>query len=130
MDSHPIHFHGHVGYLTGTDGGPIPRGAWEPLATVNVPVGSTRDVEFVADNPGDWPLHCHKTHHTMNAMNHEVANLTGVDLKTVGPQFERISPGAMLMGETGMAGMSEHHMDNGVPNTVPMMAGKGRFGPI
>jgi hypothetical protein len=25
-----------------------------------VPVGAIRACEFIADNPGDWPFHCHK----------------------------------------------------------------------
>ena len=32
-----------------------------------MPPGSTRDVEFVAWNPGVWRLHCHKLHHIINA---------------------------------------------------------------
>ena len=43
-----------------------------------MPPGATRDIEFVADNPGDWALHCHKTHHTMNAMSHDLPNMIGV----------------------------------------------------
>jgi FtsP/CotA-like multicopper oxidase with cupredoxin domain len=129
MDSHPIHFHGHVGYLTGTDGGAIPRGAWEPLATVNVPVGTTRDIEFVADNPGDWPLHCHKNHHAMNAMSHDFPNMTGVDMTGVEPRVRSLLPGYMHMGGEGMLDMAQMHMK--LPaNTVPMMAGEGPFGPI
>jgi hypothetical protein len=34
---------------------------------VDVAPGTTRDVEFVAWNPGYWHLHCHKLHHTVNA---------------------------------------------------------------
>jgi FtsP/CotA-like multicopper oxidase with cupredoxin domain len=72
MDDHPIHIHGHTFRVTGTDGGPIPPSAQWPEATVLVPVGSIRDIEFVADNPGDWAFHCHKSHHTMNAMGHGI----------------------------------------------------------
>ena len=79
MDSHPIHFHGHRWWVVETDGGQIPKSAWWPETTVNVPPGSTRTVEFVADNPGDWAFHCHKNHHTMNAMNHK-AGLTILNL--------------------------------------------------
>src|SRR5262249_44332159 len=75
MDSHPIHVHGHRFNITGTDGGPLPPSAFWPETTVNVPPGTTRDVEFVADNPGDWPFHCHKNHHVMNQMSHDVPNL-------------------------------------------------------
>ncbi len=68
MQSHPIHIHGYTWNVVGTEGGPIPESAQWPGATVNVPPGTTRDVEFVAWNPGVWRLHCHRLHHVMNAM--------------------------------------------------------------
>ncbi|MCB2186492.1 MAG: multicopper oxidase domain-containing protein [Deltaproteobacteria bacterium] len=67
MSSHPIHLHGHTWRVVGTEGGPIPPSAQWPGNTVNVAPGTTRDVEFVANNPGIWRMHCHKLHHTMNA---------------------------------------------------------------
>src|SRR6476660_9553816 len=57
MDSHPIHLHGYRFEQTGTDGGKTPPSARYPETTVNVPVGATRDVELVADEPGDWIFH-------------------------------------------------------------------------
>ncbi|NDD30079.1 MAG: copper oxidase, partial [Proteobacteria bacterium] len=126
MDSHPVHLHGHVFHITGTPGGRIPQGAWVPEATVNVPVGTTRDFEFVADNPGDWPLHCHKVHHTMNGMAHNLPNMIGV--KQTG-KVAKVVPGYMPMGENGMAEMED--MDMGRPaNTVPMGSAPGPFGTI
>ncbi len=68
MNSHPIHIHGYSWEEVGTEGGPIPPTARRKGATINVPPGTTRDVEFVAWNPGLWRLHCHKLHHIMNAM--------------------------------------------------------------
>src|SRR5881397_2748331 len=79
MDAHPIHLHGHNFRVTGTDGGPTPRSAQLPETTVMVPVGATRDIEFVADNPGDWAFHCHITHHVMNQMGHGIPNMLAVD---------------------------------------------------
>ncbi|MBW2148082.1 MAG: copper oxidase [Deltaproteobacteria bacterium] len=67
MSSHPIHIHGHTWKVVGTEGGPIPEAAQWPGSTVNVPPGTTRDVEFVAFNPGVWRFHCHKLHHIINA---------------------------------------------------------------
>jgi FtsP/CotA-like multicopper oxidase with cupredoxin domain len=61
MTSHPMHFHGHTMWVTETDGGTIPKSARWPEATINVAPGTTRVVEFVADNPGDWPLHRTRT---------------------------------------------------------------------
>jgi FtsP/CotA-like multicopper oxidase with cupredoxin domain len=125
MDSHPIHLHGYRFATTGTEGGPVPPGARCLEATVNVPVGSTRDVEWVADAPGDWTFHCHKSHHTMNAMSHDVPNMLGVSQHGVEEQVRKLLPGYMAMGENGMGGM----MDMGrPPNTLPMMAGEGPFG--
>jgi len=68
MDHHPIHLHGHTFYVTGTEGGRIPETNWCPGNTVLVGVAQSRDIEFVANNPGAWMLHCHLPHHMMNAM--------------------------------------------------------------
>ncbi len=129
MDSHPIHIHGHSFWITGTDGGPIPKSARWPETTVNVPPGSTRDIEFVASNPGDWAFHCHKTHHTMNQMSHEVPNLLGVRQGDTEKKIQRLLPGYMGMGEQGMGEMGDMHM-GGPQNWVPMMAGRGPFGSV
>jgi len=67
MNSHPIHLHGYIWDEVGTEGGPIQKSARTKGATINVPPGTTRDVEFVAWNPGLWRLHCHKLHHIVNA---------------------------------------------------------------
>ena len=32
---------------------------------------------------GDWAFHCHKSHHTMNAMGHDVKTYIGVDQKDI-----------------------------------------------
>ncbi len=66
--SHPIHLHGYTFKSVGTTGGPIAASAQWPEVTVDVPPGSTRDIELVAWNPGTWRLHCHILHHIMNAM--------------------------------------------------------------
>ena len=81
MTNHPIHLHGHHFSVTCTDGGWVPESARWPEATIDVPVGTIRAIEFIADNPGDWPFHCHKSHHTMNAMGHKVRNFIGAEMK-------------------------------------------------
>lgn len=131
MDQHPMHLHGYSFEIVGTDGGRIPTAGRWPQTTVAVPVGSTRDIEFVAEYPGDWALHCHKSHHTMNAMGHDIPNLLGVKQEGVEAEIRKLVPGYMAMGETGMAEHGRHlqHM-RGPANTVPMMWGQGPFGPI
>jgi FtsP/CotA-like multicopper oxidase with cupredoxin domain len=67
-DHHPIHMHGHTWWVTGTEGGRIPESAWLPGNNVLIGVAQARDVEFIANNPGDWIMHCHMFHHMMNHM--------------------------------------------------------------
>jgi FtsP/CotA-like multicopper oxidase with cupredoxin domain len=129
MDNHPIHIHGHTFKLTGTEGGSIPPSAQWPLDTVDVPPGSTRDIEFVADNPGDWAMHCHKNHHVMNQMSHDFPNMIGVKQHEVEEKMKALLPGYMAMGSKGMGEMGEMNM-GGPKNWVPMMAGEGPFGPM
>ena len=127
MDSHPVHLHGYAFEEVGTDGGVIPPSARRRETTTNVPVGATRTVEWVADAPGDWAFHCHKSHHTMNVMNHELPNMLGVNQAGVEDKVRKALPNYMAMGQNGMGNM----MEMGRPtNTLPMMAGEGPFGPI
>ncbi|HEV7242039.1 MAG TPA: copper oxidase [Thermoanaerobaculia bacterium] len=131
MDSHPIHIHGHAFYVTGTDAGPIPETAWWPENSVNVPVGTTRDIELTADNPGDWAFHCHKTHHVMNQMGHDLPNLLGIDASATQQRLNQIVPGTMVMGTNGMGEHAEHVGTMAVPrNSIPMLGGQGPFGHI
>jgi len=129
MTNHPIHMHGYDFEVTCTDGGWVPKSARWPEVTVDVAVGQMRAFEFDAVHPGDWAIHCHKSHHTMNAMGHDVPTLIGVDHRSVVRQLTKMVPGYMLMGERGMADMGEMEME--LPeNTVPMMTGQGQFGPL
>ena len=76
MDHHPMHMHGHTFHVTGTEGGRIPEDAWIPGNTVLVGVAQARDIEFVANNPGAWMLHCHLPHHMMNQMSSNAGPMT------------------------------------------------------
>jgi FtsP/CotA-like multicopper oxidase with cupredoxin domain len=130
MWNHPIHLHGVQFQVTGSDGGRWPRALWRPESAEIVGVGQTRDLEFVAV-PGDWALHCHMSHHTMNAMGHDLPNPLGVKQRDLEAAIKRMLPGYMAMGEAGMAEHQDHaetgHM-KGPENTLPMMVGKGPFG--
>ncbi len=129
MTNHPIHLHGHEFTVTGTDGGPVPPTARWPEVTTDIAVGQMRQIEFVADEEGDWSLHCHKSHHTMNPMGHAVPNLIGVDHTGLTRKINKLIPDYMVMGERGMSDMVEMEMP--IPdNTAPMMAGEGPFGSV
>ena len=128
MTNHPIHLHGHSFAVSCTDGGWVPESAQWPEVTIDVPVGAIRAFDVVADNPGDWAFHCHKAHHTMNAMGHAMRNFIGVPKKDLARAVGKLAPDAMVMGNTGMA---MGNMEMPAPdNTLPMMTGSGQFGPI
>lgn len=133
MTNHPIHLHGHEFQVTGTDGGWVPPSARWPEVTTDIAVGQMRAIEFIANNPGDWAFHCHKSHHTMNPMGHQVPTLLGVKQSDLVGKITNLVPDYMAMGETGMAEMSEMKamMDMPLPeNTLPMTTGTGQYGAI
>jgi FtsP/CotA-like multicopper oxidase with cupredoxin domain len=128
MTNHPIHLHGHEFVVTGTDGGWIPPSARWPEVTTDVAVGQMRAIEFIATDLGDWAFHCHKSHHTMNAMGHDVPTMIGVDQRSALDKINRLVPDYMVMGDKGgsMGGMEMPLPDN----TLPMMSGEGPFGGV
>ncbi len=129
MTNHPIHMHGHEFVVAGTDGGWTPPGSRWLEVTADIGVGQMRALEFEATEPGDWSFHCHKSHHTMNAMGHAVPTMIGLDHRDVVQKIQKLVPDYMVMGERGMADMGEMEMP--LPdNTLPMMSGQGPMGPL
>ena len=128
MDHHPIHLHGYAFQITETDGGSIPKAAQSPETTVLVPVGSTRTIDFLADNPGDWAMHCHMTHHIMNQMGHNIPNMVGANFSAVDEKMTGLLPAYMTMGTDGMGDMGKHvemgHMAMPI-NSIPMVGANG-----
>lgn len=130
MDSHPIHLHGYEFTVVAQGAQRMNPFAQYEAVTINVPVGDTRDIEFVADTPGDWALHCHKTHHTMNGMGHSLPNFIGTDQEKSAKKIQKILPEYMPMGSSGMGEMFEmaHHIKT--PINYPKLGSSGQFGTI
>jgi FtsP/CotA-like multicopper oxidase with cupredoxin domain len=63
---HPIHLHGHVFRVLSRDGKPNERG--ESGDTVLLDPRTRAEIAFVADNPGNWMLHCHVLEHQASGM--------------------------------------------------------------
>ncbi|OSX55502.1 multicopper oxidase family protein [Anoxybacillus ayderensis] len=57
--SHKLHLHGHSFKIVATDGQPLndPQRIKDEL--LNIAPGERYDIEFIADNPGEWLLECH-----------------------------------------------------------------------
>ncbi len=67
MEAHPMHLHGQSFRVLTING----RSLAEPLVKDSVDVEAHMgavEVEFVASNPGDWLLHCHKPMHMEGGM--------------------------------------------------------------
>lgn len=128
MHHHPIHLHGHRFFVTETDGGTVPPERQWPETTVLVATGQTRTVEFIADAPGDWAMHCHMTHHVMNQMGDNFPNMIGVKPGKFDQKMRKDLKltGYMTMGQDGMGDMAE--MGMATPrNSIPMVGGAGQF---
>ena len=63
---HPIHLHGHSFHVVSRNGEPPAQ----PVIRDTVLIAPQQyvDVAFVADNPGDWMLHCHILEHQQSGM--------------------------------------------------------------
>lgn len=130
MDSHPMHLHGYFFTVVAQGAKRMPLSAQYEAVTINVPVGDTREIEFIANNPGDWAFHCHKSHHTMSGMDHGIPNVLGVNQSSVSKKIEKLLPEYMSMGSRGMYQMyemSQHDHFPRVPNYLPM-GSPGQFG--
>jgi FtsP/CotA-like multicopper oxidase with cupredoxin domain len=64
-----MHLHGHSFRVLSRNGAPVPHRQWGD--TVLLAPRDVVECAFVADNPGDWMLHCH-------VMNHQVTGLMTV----------------------------------------------------
>ncbi len=63
---HPIHLHGHVFKVISREGRPVERD--EGGDTVLLDPRTRAQIAFVADNPGNWMLHCHVLEHQASGM--------------------------------------------------------------
>jgi len=63
---HPIHLHGHVFRVLSRQGKALARAEWGD--TILLDPNTRAEIAFVADNPGDWMLHCHVLEHQAAGM--------------------------------------------------------------
>jgi len=66
MFPHPIHLHGHSFRVIARDGAPTRYREWRD--TVLAMPKERVEIAFVADNPGDWMIHCHVLEHQAGGM--------------------------------------------------------------
>ena len=107
---HPIHTHGHSFKIVATDGNPVPEAARWTKDTVLIGPAERYDLEFTADNPGVWMLHCHIEHHMANGM---MTTIWYDGYEPTGPAAGAISSEAIQA-----ANSSGHHHAGAVPEEV------------
>ncbi len=122
---HPMHLHGHDFRVIAKDGHPVKDP--QVMNTITVNPGEIYDIEFIADNPGQWVFHCHQLHHTVNN-GVEPGGLIGVityegakpfgDMKLLDPLLKPAAGqkpaehgGGMKMEGMDMQGMDESKMN-------------------
>jgi len=66
-DAHPMHLHGHHALVLSRDGEPATGAPWW-VDSLEVGVGETYEIAFLADNPGMWMDHCHNLPHAAEGL--------------------------------------------------------------
>lgn len=66
--SHSMHLHGHDFTLLSRNGHPVPKSARYEETTQNLAPGEFFEIEFTANNPGNWLFHCHNAYHLATGM--------------------------------------------------------------
>jgi FtsP/CotA-like multicopper oxidase with cupredoxin domain len=109
MMAHPIHLHGMFTQVeNGQDSGKMPN-----KHTIIVPPGQTESVILTANEPGEWPIHCHLLYHMAAGMMAKVIVAQPGEVVDLPPSDP--APAAMDHSAHGaMSGMdhSAHDMKN------------------
>ncbi len=66
-ETHPMHLHGHHAVVLSRDGEPATGSPWL-VDSLEVGIGETYEIAFVADNPGLWMDHCHNLPHAVEGL--------------------------------------------------------------
>jgi len=82
-------------------------------------------MEFIADNEGDWAFHCHKIHHLMNGMGHNLPIVVDMKTEDVNARLAKLFSDAMPLS-VGMG----HMMEMGRPRNTIASSIEGPFDEI
>lgn len=86
MMHHPMHLHGHFFRVLNKHGDVSPL-----KHTVDVPPHGSRTIEFYANEPGQWMLHCHNLYHMKTGMA-RVVKYTSFTPQGEMEKFDKIDP--------------------------------------
>lgn len=86
MMHHPMHLHGHFFRVLNKFGKSSPL-----KHTVDMSPHTTRTIEFLADEPGEWMLHCHNLYHLKTGMG-RVVTYSSFKRNPVMNQYQNLDP--------------------------------------
>ncbi len=116
---HPFHIHGHSFKIVATDGNPVPKDAQLTKDTVLVAPGERYDIEFDANNPGIWMVHCHIENHADNGMMTLLEYEGSVPPGPLGEQWNTEDGKTVPMHSPEMPGGMDMSMDHGATTNDP-----------
>lgn len=86
MMHHPMHLHGHFFRVLNKFGEKSPL-----KHTVDMAPHTTRTIEFYANEPGEWMLHCHNLYHMKTGMG-RVVTYSSFKRRPVMNQYQKLDP--------------------------------------
>lgn len=86
MMHHPMHLHGHFFRVLNKFGEKSPL-----KHTVDMAPHTTRTIEFYANEPGEWMLHCHNLYHMKTGMG-RVVTYSSFKRNPVMNQYQKLDP--------------------------------------
>lgn len=86
MMHHPMHLHGHFFRVVNKFEKTSPM-----KHTVDMSPHTTRTIEFLADEPGEWMLHCHNLYHLKTGMG-RVVTYSSFKRNPVMEQYQKLDP--------------------------------------
>ncbi len=116
---HPFHTHGHSFKIVATDGNPVPESAQLTKDTVLVAPGERYDIEFVANNPGVWMVHCHIENHADNGMMTVIQYEGAVPPGPLGENWDPTGEKTVPMHAPAVTGDNGMQMNHGTTHDAP-----------
>jgi len=108
--SHTLHLHGHEWKVTATDGQPVNDPQWLKNSLLTIAPGERYDVEFEANNPGQWYLEAHGTEPGVKGMKIKIA-YDGAAKSTDQPDDALLNLPVFDLTRYGQAGKSSFQLD-------------------
>jgi FtsP/CotA-like multicopper oxidase with cupredoxin domain len=120
--SHVLHLHGHEWKVTATDGQPINNPQALKNSFLTIAPGERYDVEFEANNPGQWNLEAHGTEPGVKGMKVKIA-YEGANGSTDTPNDAVVNLPVFNLAQYGQTGKGRFSLEQQYDLTYTMNLG-------